>query len=158
MERCQPIFGLLGQRTFVIGCDPATANLVKLAGNAMTATTLEVLGEVLALLRKRGVEPGKFIDIMTSTMFGSRVHSIYGGKMVQQRYTPGFGFPLALKDVRMALSEADAAGVPMPSLDVVHERLITGVAHGHGGLDWSALALIAAEEAGIESDSLKREA
>ena len=158
VERCQPIFDLLGQRTFVIGSDPASANLVKLAGNAMTATTLEVLGEVLALLRKRGVEPEKFIDIMTSTMFGSRVHSIYGGKMVQQRYTPGFAFPLALKDVRMALSEADAAGVPMPSLDVVHERLITGVAHGHGGLDWSALALIAAEEAGLESDNLKREA
>jgi 3-hydroxyisobutyrate dehydrogenase-like beta-hydroxyacid dehydrogenase len=90
---------------------------------------------------------------MTGTMFGSRVHRIYGAKMVQQRYTPGFAFPLALKDVRLALSEADAAGVPMPSVDVVHDRLITGMARGHGGLDWSALALVAAEEAGIESKS-----
>jgi 3-hydroxyisobutyrate dehydrogenase-like beta-hydroxyacid dehydrogenase len=155
VERCLPIFDLLGQRSFVIGSDPANANLVKLAGNAMTATTLEALGEVLALLRKRGVEPEKFIDVMTSTMFGSRVHRIYGAKMVQQRYTPGFAFPLALKDVRLALSEADAAGVPMPSVDVVHERLITGMARGHAGLDWSALALVSAEEAGLESDSLK---
>jgi 3-hydroxyisobutyrate dehydrogenase-like beta-hydroxyacid dehydrogenase len=153
VERCRPIFDLLGQRTFVIGSDPASANLVKLAGNAMTASSLEVLAEVIALLRKRGVEPKKFVDVMTNTMFGSRVHKIYGAKMVQERYTPGFAFPLALKDVRLALSEADAASVPMPSVDVVHERLIAGVARGHAGLDWSALALVAAEEAGLESDS-----
>jgi 3-hydroxyisobutyrate dehydrogenase-like beta-hydroxyacid dehydrogenase len=158
IQRAQPLFNLLGQRTFVIGNDSASANLVKLAGNAMTATSLEVLGEVLALLRKRGVEPEKFVDIMTSTMFGSRVHKIYGAKIVQQRYTPGFAFPLALKDVRLALSEADIANVPMPSVGVVHDRLIAGVARGHAGLDWSALALIAAEEAGLESDSLKSEA
>jgi 3-hydroxyisobutyrate dehydrogenase-like beta-hydroxyacid dehydrogenase len=155
IERAWPLFDLLGQRTFVIGSDPASANLVKLAGNVMTATTLEVLAEVFALLRKRSVEPEKFIDIMTSTMFGSRVHKIYGAKMVQERYTPGFAFPLALKDVRLALSEADAASVPMPSVDVVHERLLAGVARGHAGLDWSALALVSAEEAGLESDSLK---
>ena len=155
VDRCRPIFDRVGQRTFVIGSDPAGANLVKLAGNAMTATSLEVLGELVALLRKRGVEPEKFIDIMTSTMFGDRVHKIYGAKMVQERYTPGFAFPLALKDVRLALAEAEAAGVPMPSVDVVHDRLMTGVARGHAGLDWSALALVAAEEAGLESDSLK---
>ena len=35
----------------------------------------------------------KFIDIMTSTMFGSRVHKIYGAKMVHHNFTPGFAFP-----------------------------------------------------------------
>jgi 3-hydroxyisobutyrate dehydrogenase-like beta-hydroxyacid dehydrogenase len=153
IERAKPIFDLLGQRTFVVGPDPASANLVKLAGNAMTATSLEVLAEILALVRKRGVEPEKFIDIMTSTMFGSRVHKIYGAKMVHHNFTPGFSFPLALKDVRLALAEADAASVPMPSVDVVHDRLVSGVARGHGDLDWSALALIAAEEAGLGSNS-----
>jgi len=88
-------------------------------------------------------------------MFGSRVHKVYGAKMVHHNFTPGFAFPLALKDVRLALSEVDAASVPMPSGDVVHNRLVAGVARGHGGLDWSALALIAAEEAGLESNNLK---
>ena len=155
IERVRPLFDLLGQRTFAIGSNPVSANLVKLAGNAMTATSLEVLGEVLAFLRKRGVEPEKFIDVMTSTMFDSRVHKIYGAKMVQERYTAGFAIPLALKDMRLVLSEADAASVPMPSVGVVHDRLIAGVARGHAGLDWSALALLAAEEAGLESDSQK---
>ena len=78
--------------------------------------------------------------------------------MVHENYTPGFAFPLALKDIRLALSEADAAGVPMPSVDVVHNRLVSGVALGQGGLDWSALASVAAEEAGLESESSKKSA
>ena len=156
IERCRPIFGLVGQRTFVAGNNPASANLVKLAGNSMIATSLEVLGEVLALLRKRGVAAEDFIDIMTNTMFGSRVHKIYGGKMVKERYTPGFALPLALKDVRLALAEADAAGVPVPSIGVVHDRLLAGLARGHADLDWSALALVGAEEAGLESANSKR--
>jgi len=32
VERCQPIFDSIGQRTFVIGADPGDANLVKLLG------------------------------------------------------------------------------------------------------------------------------
>jgi 3-hydroxyisobutyrate dehydrogenase-like beta-hydroxyacid dehydrogenase len=151
IDRCRPIFGLLGQRTFVLGNDPANANLVKLASNVMVAATLEVLGEVLALTRKRGLDPETFLDVLTSTMFGGRVHKIYGAKMIGEHYTPGFAFPLALKDVRLTLAEAEAASVPMPSIGVVRDRLITGMARGHGGLDWSALALVAAEEAGLES-------
>lgn len=41
----------LGQRLFVIGKDAASANLFKLAANVLTATTLECMGEVLALLQ-----------------------------------------------------------------------------------------------------------
>jgi len=147
-ERCRPVTDSLGQ-TFVVGTDPAEANLIKLLGNMMTATTLEVLGEIITVLRKRGQDPRQFVDIMTGTMFGSRVHKIYGDRLIAGSYEPGLTMPLALKDVRLALTEAELAGAPMPSVGVVRDRLITGIARGHGGLDWTALALVAAEEAGI---------
>lgn len=54
-----------------------------------------------------------------------------------------------LKDVRLALGEAERAGAPMPSVSVVRDRLITGIARGHADLDWTALGLIAAEEAAL---------
>jgi 3-hydroxyisobutyrate dehydrogenase-like beta-hydroxyacid dehydrogenase len=141
--------GGLGQRTFVVGTDPAQANLIKLLGNMMTATTLEMLGEVVAVIRKRGLDPTPFLDILTNTMFGGRAHKIYGAKILAERYAPGFRLPLALKDVRLALAEADTAGAPMPSVDVVQERMITAIARGYADLDWTALALVAAEEAGL---------
>jgi 3-hydroxyisobutyrate dehydrogenase-like beta-hydroxyacid dehydrogenase len=149
LARCNPILDTLGQRTFVVGADPGQANLFKLLGNMMSATALEMLGEVVAVVRKRGLDPQPFIDTMTSTMFGGRVHKIYGDKIIRQNYTAGFTLPLVLKDVRLALAEAENAGVPMPSVGVVRDRLITGIARGYGELDWTALGLVAEEEAGL---------
>src|SRR5262249_49152905 len=93
-ERCRPLLDVLGQRTFAVGEHPAHANLIKLLGNMLTATTLEALAEIVALIRKRGLDPKLFIDIMTDTMFGGRVHRIYGEKIVAERYAPGFALPL----------------------------------------------------------------
>jgi 3-hydroxyisobutyrate dehydrogenase-like beta-hydroxyacid dehydrogenase len=150
VDRCQPLFEAISRQVFRVGDDPATANLVKLAGNAMSAVTLEILAEVLTLARKRGFDPRQLLAILTSTMFGSRVHRIYGGKIAEQQYASGgFVFPLALKDVHLALDEAERAGVPMPSLSVVRDRLITGIARGYSQRDWSALGMLAAEEAGL---------
>jgi 3-hydroxyisobutyrate dehydrogenase-like beta-hydroxyacid dehydrogenase len=154
VERCQSILDSLGQKTFVVGADPGHANLIKLLGNMMTATTLEVLGEVVAVALKRGLDPKSFVDIMTSTMFGGRAHKIYGDKIVRRSYAPGFAMPLVLKDVRLALAEAENAGAPMPSVDVVRDRLITGIARGYADLDWTALGMIAAEAAGLNVNHL----
>jgi 3-hydroxyisobutyrate dehydrogenase-like beta-hydroxyacid dehydrogenase len=147
VERCRPLLDQLGQRAFVVGDDPAHANLIKLMGNMLTATALEMLGETVALLRKRGLDPARFVELMTSTMFGGRVHRIYGERIVAQDYVAGFALPLALKDVRLALAEAESASVPMPSVGVVRDRMMAAIARGYGELDWTALGLIAAEEA-----------
>jgi 3-hydroxyisobutyrate dehydrogenase-like beta-hydroxyacid dehydrogenase len=150
LARCEPVFDALGQDRFVVGTDPAAANLVKLAGNVMTAATLEIMGEVLALSRKSGVDAQQLLTILTSTMFGSRVHRLYGAKIVAQRYEPGgFVLPLALKDLKLALAEAEAAVVPMPMVNVVRDRMLTGIAKGYEHLDWSVLGRVAAEEAGL---------
>ncbi len=149
LARCQPLFDSLGQKTLAVGAEPWHANLVKLLGNMMSATALEVISETVAVFRKHGLDPKPFIDIMTGTMFSGRAHKIYGEKIVEESYAPGFVLPLVLKDVRLALAEAEAIGAPMPSVDVVRERLITGIARGYGDLDWTALGLIAEEEAGI---------
>jgi len=74
IRRCQPLFDSLGQRTFVVGSDPAHANLIKLLGNMMTATALEAIAETVAVLLKRGLDPRLFIDILINTMFGGLAH------------------------------------------------------------------------------------
>jgi 3-hydroxyisobutyrate dehydrogenase-like beta-hydroxyacid dehydrogenase len=150
LNRCQLLFDVLGQRTFVVGSDPAHANLIKLLGNMMTATTLEMLAETAAVLLKRGLDPRHFIDILTNTMFAGLAHRTYGDRIARRDYAPGFPLPLVLKDVRLALAEAEEAGAPFPSAGVVRDRLITGIARGYGDLDWTALGLIAAQEAGLD--------
>ena len=150
LEKVRPLLERLGQRLFVIGEDAASANLVKLAANALTATTLECMGEVFALLQKGGVDRHLAYDVLTNSLFDSRVHKTYGGKIVEERYSPpGMAVPLAIKDLRLALAEAESAAVPMPAASLVHDRLVAMMARGWNELDWSALGLLAAVDAGL---------
>ena len=150
LDKVRPLLERLGQRLFVIGEDAGLANLVKLAANVLTATTLECMGEVLALMRKGGVDAHFAFDVLTNSLFDSRVHKSYGEKIVDGSYSPpGMTAPLAVKDLRLALAEAEHEAVPMPAASLVHDRLVAMVARGWAGLDWSALGLLAAVDAGL---------
>jgi 3-hydroxyisobutyrate dehydrogenase-like beta-hydroxyacid dehydrogenase len=152
LTTASPLLERLGQRLFVIGEDPGAANLMKLAGNTLTALTLESMGEVLALLRKGGVDVHAAFEVLTGSLFDGKVHKTYGAKIVEGRYSPpGMTAPLAVKDLRLALAEAERAAVPMPATSLVHDRLVGLIAHGWAGLDWSALGLLAASDAGLKA-------
>ena len=152
IERARPVLKRLGQRVFVISDNAAAANLMKLAGNVLTATTLESMGEVLALLRKGGVDQQVAFDVLTNSLFDGKVHKAYGGKILHEHYSPaGMTVPLAVKDLRLALAEAEREAVPMPAASLVHDRLVGVVARGWTDLDWSALGLLAALDAGLTS-------
>jgi 3-hydroxyisobutyrate dehydrogenase-like beta-hydroxyacid dehydrogenase len=127
------------------------ANLVKLACNVLTATTLQCMGEVLALMRKGGVDSHLAFDLLTNSLFDSGVHKTYGAKIVDGHYSPpGLTASLAVKDLRLALSEAEHIAVPMPAASLVHDRLVAMVARGWDELDWSALGLLTAVDAGLK--------
>jgi 3-hydroxyisobutyrate dehydrogenase-like beta-hydroxyacid dehydrogenase len=150
LEKVRAMLQRLGQRLFTIGDDPGLANLMKLAANALTATTLECMGEVLALLEKGGISGRLAFEVLTNSLFDSKVHKAYGGKIVEGRFSPaGMAVPLAVKDVRLALAEAEHEAVPMPATSLVHDRLVEMLARGWSELDWSALGLLAAVDAGI---------
>jgi 3-hydroxyisobutyrate dehydrogenase-like beta-hydroxyacid dehydrogenase len=150
LEKVRPLLERLGQRLFVIGEDAGLANLAKLAANVLTATTLECMGEVLALMEKGGIDGRLAFDVLTNSLFDSRVHKTYGGKIIEGRFSPpGMAVPLAVKDLRLALAEAERAAVPMPAASLVHDRLVAMEARGWSNLDWSALGLLAAVDAGL---------
>jgi 3-hydroxyisobutyrate dehydrogenase-like beta-hydroxyacid dehydrogenase len=150
VERCRPLFEAVGQHTFPVGDHPAAANLVKLTGNFLIAATIESLSEAFALVRKAGVDPHEFLDVLTGTLFTAPVHRTYGTLIAEDRFSPaGFPMGLGLKDVRLALAAAEAVRVPMPIASLVRDQLLSGLARGHGDLDWAALGLVAAENAGL---------
>jgi 3-hydroxyisobutyrate dehydrogenase-like beta-hydroxyacid dehydrogenase len=150
LARCQPLFDAIGQRTFVIGDKPSSANLVKLSGNFLLAAMIECLGEAFALTRKGGIEPHRYLEILTNTLFSAPAYKTYGTIIANQQYEPaGFKMSLGLKDIRLALAAADALATPMPVASLVHDHFLAGVAQGAGDSDWSALARLAAVNAGL---------
>jgi 3-hydroxyisobutyrate dehydrogenase-like beta-hydroxyacid dehydrogenase len=150
LAQCQPLFDAIGQRTFVVGDKPSSANLVKLSGNFLLAAVIECLGEAFALTRKGGVDPHLYLEILTSTLFSAPAYKTYGTIIANQQYEPaGFKMSLGLKDIRLALAAADALATPMPVASLVHDHFLSGVAQGAGDSDWSALARVVAANAGL---------
>jgi len=150
LARSHPIFEALGQHAYVAGKEPHSANTIKLLGNFLIATTIESFGEAFALARKSGIAPEKFLEIITGTVFTAPYQKNYGGIIAREAYVPaGFAAALGLKDVRLVLQAADAAGVPLPVASLVRDRFLSAIGHGYGGKDWSVIAKLAAEDAGL---------
>ena len=149
---CAPLFDVLGQRHFVIGERAPMANLVKITGNFLIASVIEGLSEGIALVSKAGIDPARFVDILTNTLFGAPVYKTYGALIAEERFQPaGFKAELGNKDVRLALSAAEELKVPMPLASLIADRFLTLIASGGAALDWSALALVAKRDAGDET-------
>jgi 3-hydroxyisobutyrate dehydrogenase-like beta-hydroxyacid dehydrogenase len=102
-------------------------------------------------MRKYDVDPARFIEIMTETLFAAPVYRTYGALIADQKYQPaGFTMELGLKDVRSVLAAAEAKSMPMAVASVVKDRFLSGIARGGADLDWSALARVVAEDAGLK--------
>jgi 3-hydroxyisobutyrate dehydrogenase-like beta-hydroxyacid dehydrogenase len=150
VDRCKPLFDAMGQRTFIVSEIPSAANLVKLSGNFLIASVIESLGEAVALTRKAGIDPKLYVDLLTSSLFAAPVYKTYGGLIANEQYRPaGFRASLGLKDIRLALAAAEARSVPMPIASLIRDHYLTLIAQGGEELDWSALGLLAARNAGL---------
>jgi 3-hydroxyisobutyrate dehydrogenase-like beta-hydroxyacid dehydrogenase len=150
IQRRQPLFDAMGQKTFTIGEKQSSANVVKLSGNFLIASVIESLGEAFALIRKSGIDQHRYLEILTSTLFSSPVYKTYGALIADEKYeSVGFKMSLGLKDIRLALAAAEAQAVPMPVASLVHDHFVSGVAQGQGDSDWAALARLAAKNAGL---------
>jgi 3-hydroxyisobutyrate dehydrogenase-like beta-hydroxyacid dehydrogenase len=149
-QRCRPIFDVLGQKTFTAGTDASAANVIKLAGNFLITTVIESLAECVALARKSGIDPHLMLDALTGSLFSAPVYHTYGNLIIEQKFDPpGFKLPLGMKDNTLVLDAAQAANVPMPMASLLHDRFVTAMATGLGESDWSAIARVEYQSAGL---------
>lgn len=150
LSKAKAVFQILGQRTFEVGERPEDANLIKLFGNFLITCVLESLGEVFTVAAKAGINPRTVLEVLTGTLFGAPVYSTYGPKIIEGKFSPaGFKLPLGLKDTRLMLQAAESLSAPMPFANVVRDHFLSAIANGYGDLDWSALALVIAQSAGV---------
>ncbi len=149
---CQPLFDVVGQKTFVAGNDPPAANVMKLAGNFLITAAIEGMAEAIALVRKHGIDQNKFLEVLTGTLFSAPVYRNYGGMIAADKFEPvGFKLPLGFKDNRLLLSAAGEAAVPMPLASLVHDRFVEALAQGLAESDWAAIAHISYQNAGLKN-------
>jgi 3-hydroxyisobutyrate dehydrogenase-like beta-hydroxyacid dehydrogenase len=147
-ERAKAILSAIGQGIFDFGEDPGAANVAKLCGNFMIAANLEALAELLALAEKSGVNKKTVAEVMATF---SPMHKNYAHMMADQAFSPaGFRLALGFKDINLVLQTAAASETPMPLASLLHDRWISAMAKGRSELDWCAVTLGAAGDAGLK--------
>ncbi len=151
-ETARPLLELIGQRVWPIGERAAMANVVKLASNFALATVIETLGEAGALAKAHGVEPRMLYEVMTGSAFAAPAYRIYGELIGERRFEPAlFKLPLGFKDVRLALAAGEATHTPLPIGSLLRDHFLAAIASGDADKDWSALAMTAFRNAGLET-------
>ena len=151
IDRVQPLFDAIAQRTSRVGDEPYKANVAKIAGNLMVAAAIEAIGEAAALVRGYDIAATDFLPIVVKALFDVPVYRGYAEQIASGQYEPpGFDLVLGLKDVRLALAAGEKANVPLPFASVLRDAFLDAIAHGDGNKDWAAIARGAARRAGLK--------
>ena len=151
VARCQPLLEVIGKRIFHAGPRPECATAIKLANNAVLGCAMVAMAEGFALVRKYGVTPQVFQDVMVEGLFAATAYKVYGQKMVDESYDQvGSPITVGLKDALLIAAAADIARVPMPSHDIYRQRLLGAVAHGDADRDQAVLAREQARASGLD--------
>jgi len=131
MQRARPLLEVLG-KVYWLGEKPGLGQTVKLANNLMSAASLAIAAEALAMGVKAGVDPAAMLEVLNvSSGRNSATQDKIPKHVLNRRFDFGFANALSFKDVRLCLDEAEALGVPMVVGAAVRQMLsITHQLHG----------------------------
>ncbi len=146
----RPVLDMAGQGVVDLGEAPDAALAGKIAGNFLIASAIESMSEAFTLLEKSNVDVRAWHDLMARSLFACPIYANYGRFILDRAFTPpGFRLVLGAKDVGLTVAAGQEKQVPMPFASVLRDRYLAAVAQGRGELDWTAVALNVAADAGI---------
>ena len=147
MEPMLKVFGKL----FHAGEKPGLAQSAKLANNLLAAAALVATSEVMAMGVKAGLDAKVLIDIINaSSGRNSATQDKFPRAVLPRTFDFGFATGLSYKDVRLCVEEAEALGVPMVVGGAVREMLAVTRARFGAGSDFTFVAKLLEEWAGVE--------
>jgi 3-hydroxyisobutyrate dehydrogenase-like beta-hydroxyacid dehydrogenase len=149
-EKLEPAIKNFG-KLFYTGEGAGLAQVMKLANNLLAAAVIVLSSEAIAMGVKAGLDARQMCDIINA---GSGRNSATQDKFPRSVLTGtfdfGFATGLSYKDVRLCLEEADAQGVPMIAGAAVFHMLGVTKARFGADSDFTSVARVYEEWAGIE--------
>lgn len=113
VDRVHPLLAVLG-RVVVVGEKPGLGQTLKLANNLMSAASLAIASEAMAMGVKAGLDPAVMLEVINaSSGRNSATQDKIPKHVLNRRFDFGFANALSFKDVRLCLEEAEGLGVPM---------------------------------------------
>ncbi len=137
-SRCRDVFDGIASRTFFLG-ESGTAHSVKLAMNLQITMLALALSEGIAFVRKSGVDPKKFLEVLNSTYFktGMSQGKAYG--MIENMKDATFTLANLKKDISTITHAARNMGIDLPMIERAEDVYQDALRHGLGEMDYTGI-------------------
>ena len=136
-----PMLQLMG-KTIVHTGGPGTGQHTKMCNQVVIASTIMGVCEGLAYARSAGLDPDVVLQCISGGAAGSFQLNVMGPKIVKGDFAPGFMIEHFLKDLSIALAEADRMYLQLPGAAQARQLYATLVERGHGRDGTQALSLL----------------
>jgi 3-hydroxyisobutyrate dehydrogenase len=138
MERARPLFSAMGELVVHVG-PVGTGQQVKVLSNAVSAVNCATLAQALVVGRRADVNLEALLAVMAGGSANSTMLQLKGTPMLEHDFAPLFKLDHMLKDVRLCLDEARAAGAAFPAAALAGELYAAGAGRGLGDQDFAAV-------------------
>jgi len=150
--RVEPLLEAIGKPTHM-GKTPGSGQTMKLVNNLLGAVAIGVTAEGMAFGIKAGLDPARMIDVLNvSTGINSATRDKWPRSVLPRTFDFGFAAALSLKDTRLLLDEAKAAGVPLPLGEIVAGYLEQTLEREGPNADFTAIAKVVEAAAGLDPE------
>ena len=148
----EPLLTRIG-KPFYMGSTPGAGQVTKLANNLLSLAAIATTAEAMTLGIKAGLDPARMIEVLNAgTGANSATRDKWPRAVLPRTFDFGFSAQLSLKDTRLALDEARAMGVPLPTGERLAQLLDRTLAAYGEEADFTAMAKIVEADAGLDPE------
>ena len=148
----EPLLRHIG-KPFYMGEAPGAGQVAKLANNLLSLAAIATTAEAMTLAIKAGLDPARMIEVLNAgTGANSATRDKWPRAVLPRTFDFGFSAQLSLKDTRLALAEAQAMGVPLPTGERLAALLDRTLATYGDDADFTAMAKVIEADAGLDPE------
>ncbi len=149
VERAMPFLKAMGGRITHVG-GHGHGQMTKMVNQILVVGHALAMSEALMFGQAGGLDLAKTLEAVSGGAAGSWMLSHRGPQILARDWRPGFTIDLQQKDVRLALEQGEAMGVPLLATGLIHELYATLQHAGLGGEGNHALIKALERLAGFE--------
>lgn len=137
-DECKNIFDVIASKVFFLG-ESGIAHSVKLAMNLQITMLALALSEGITLVKKSGVDPKIFLEILNSTYFKTGMSEKKAYKMIDGKYDATFTLANLKKDISTMTNTAKDLGIKLPMISKAEEVYDNAIKEGLGEIDYTGI-------------------
>jgi 3-hydroxyisobutyrate dehydrogenase len=140
IDRVMPLFEAMGKRIMVLGGAGAGQH-TKMSNQIVIAGTMVGVCESLLYAYKAGLSLDAMVECIRGGAAACWALDNLAPRVIKRDFAPGFFVEHFIKDMGIALAEADRMNIALPGLSLVHQLYISLRAQGDGRRGTQALML-----------------